>query len=714
MRLNAIAIEGFRGFVDRAEIDLAADVIILHGPNGVGKTSLLDAVLWALTGRIERFADKGGPVSLYAREGIARVELTLAAKDGHAVVIRASDGQRDTIRLRHAGEESDGAVAESRLADLLLPHVKDRIAAPTALSNVLTRAVYLQQDLVRQFVETDTPAERFSLLSEVIGAGVVLELQQALEKSRNQWSRSTTAFRKEKLDPLKSRLDQVTEQLARLDADGAIENIDARAASEVVFRQAVRLIGQNRVSLSEPPTTSTSLDRLLREIAAERSRIERELATTLSLSEETSILAESPNHRQSEIDQLQRREPALEAKLAELDRSVADNLSALTLRRQRQVVDANRLNRAATLATLALENLGDICPVCQQTHDVSKTKAHLHSLIAASATVPDDTRPAEKEVEQLNSRRTQARVEITELRSQLRDLQRAQNEISTRQSILRARLNEIGISDEADPLDGLDSRRQALETALAALADLLRSGERLTLTVVRMGEQRRRAELSREKDSLQKKVAEVTRQLEEQDNTHTLAGRIIDALRGASLKVTRKQVENVAPLFQRIYSRIDPHPTFRVTQILTSMERGKGQLMVGVSDPEQGEDAHEAVPILSSSQLNSFAASLFLALNLALPSLKLGVTILDDPLQSLDSINLLGLVDVLRRFTAHRQIIVSTHEARLLGLLQRKLRPVRAGERMITLMFEDWTRTGPNFRTVPLSYDGVEETVLAA
>jgi hypothetical protein len=261
MRLESITLEGFRGFVDRAEIDLSADVIILYGPNGVGKTSLLDAVLWALTGRIERFAGKGSPVSLYAREGIARVELTLATNEGDVVVIRASDGRRDTIRLRCGGEEFDGPIGDGRLADLLLPHLKERAATPTALSNVLTRGVYLQQDLVRQFVETDTNAERFSLLSEVIGAGVVLELQQALERSRNQWSRSTTAFRREKLDPLKSRLDQVTEQLSRLDSDGAIETIDARAASQALFRRAVSLIGQNRLSLTELPTSSTGLDR---------------------------------------------------------------------------------------------------------------------------------------------------------------------------------------------------------------------------------------------------------------------------------------------------------------------------------------------------------------------------------------------------------------------------------------------------------------------
>ena len=179
MRLQSAVIEGFRGFVDRVEIDLAADVIIIHGPNGVGKTSLLDAVLWAITGRIDRFAGKGDPVSLYAREGIARVELTLVG-DGQVVIItRATDGTNDTVRLREGGEELDGAVAESRLTDLLLPQLRERVAAPMTLSNVITRGVYLQQDLVRQFIETDTPAERFSLLSEVIGAGAVLELQEA-------------------------------------------------------------------------------------------------------------------------------------------------------------------------------------------------------------------------------------------------------------------------------------------------------------------------------------------------------------------------------------------------------------------------------------------------------------------------------------------------------------------------------------------------------
>src|SRR4051812_23866308 len=99
MRLKSATIEGFRGFTKKAVIDLDANVIILHGPNGVGKTSLLDAILWALTGRMDRFAEKSSPISLYAREGIARVELSLKDGENEIVVTRATDGNRVSIQL---------------------------------------------------------------------------------------------------------------------------------------------------------------------------------------------------------------------------------------------------------------------------------------------------------------------------------------------------------------------------------------------------------------------------------------------------------------------------------------------------------------------------------------------------------------------------------------------------------------------------------------
>jgi len=99
----------------------------------------------------------------------------------------------------------------------------------------------------------------------------------------------------------------------------------------------------------------------------------------------------------------------------------------------------------------------------------------------------------------------------------------------------------------------------------------------------------------------------LTAEIERLEKTHGLAGRIIDALRRASLDVTSKQIESVQPLFQRIYSRIDPHPTFRLTQIVTALERGRALLRTGISDPFLGAEMHDALPILSSSDIYRYS-----------------------------------------------------------------------------------------------------------
>ena len=62
MRLAKVTVEGFRGLPAAQDFDLDADAVVVVGANGSGKTSLLDAVLWALTGRLARVEDGGGSV----------------------------------------------------------------------------------------------------------------------------------------------------------------------------------------------------------------------------------------------------------------------------------------------------------------------------------------------------------------------------------------------------------------------------------------------------------------------------------------------------------------------------------------------------------------------------------------------------------------------------------------------------------------------------
>lgn len=48
MRLKSVKIYGFKSFADRTDIDVDGNLVAVVGPNGCGKSNLVDAILWAL------------------------------------------------------------------------------------------------------------------------------------------------------------------------------------------------------------------------------------------------------------------------------------------------------------------------------------------------------------------------------------------------------------------------------------------------------------------------------------------------------------------------------------------------------------------------------------------------------------------------------------------------------------------------------------------
>src|SRR5688500_12253856 len=59
MRPNRLELEGFTSFRNLAVVDFeGADVFALSGPTGAGKSSIVDAMGFALYGRVHRYGDK--------------------------------------------------------------------------------------------------------------------------------------------------------------------------------------------------------------------------------------------------------------------------------------------------------------------------------------------------------------------------------------------------------------------------------------------------------------------------------------------------------------------------------------------------------------------------------------------------------------------------------------------------------------------------------
>jgi exonuclease SbcC len=214
-------------------------------------------------------------------------------------------------------------------------------------------------------------------------------------------------------------------------------------------------------------------------------------------------------------------------------------------------------------------------------------------------------------------------------------------------------------------------------------------------------------ELRREANTLRSDIAGRDKNITARNRTGDLAQNVIEALREAASAVVEERLREINPLLQSIWARIDPHPAFRLVSFFSQVFRGKGQLSTIVSDPVEDKKCELPASILSSSQVNALAVSVFLALNIGIPKPPLPVAILDDPLQSLDDINLLGLVDLFRRTKDRRQFLVSTHDGHFGGLLARKLRPADETGRTVVIELNTWSRGGPTIVTRDVKCDPV-------
>jgi DNA repair protein SbcC/Rad50 len=81
MRPLRLEVKGFTAFRDPVELDFTElDVFAISGPTGSGKSSLLDAMTYALYGRVERVGDR---VSQLISQGQPRMVVTLEFEVGH-------------------------------------------------------------------------------------------------------------------------------------------------------------------------------------------------------------------------------------------------------------------------------------------------------------------------------------------------------------------------------------------------------------------------------------------------------------------------------------------------------------------------------------------------------------------------------------------------------------------------------------------------------
>ncbi|WP_323165752.1 AAA family ATPase [Pseudomonas bubulae] len=153
---------------------------------------------------------------------------------------------------------------------------------------------------------------------------------------------------------------------------------------------------------------------------------------------------------------------------------------------------------------------------------------------------------------------------------------------------------------------------------------------------------------------------------------------------GVELKLINESLERQfdsifqTDLINEIYRKIDPHPNFKQIKFSCALGlQNRPTLNIVIKD-KGSEKAISPLLYFSSAQLNILSLSIFLAraLNAKSPTGEsLDLILIDDPIHSMDSINILSTIDLLRGISINhnKQIIISTHDENFYELLKRKI-----------------------------------------
>ncbi|WP_162259357.1 AAA family ATPase [Phycicoccus sp. Soil803] len=679
---------GFRGFPQPVTFDLDADAIVVCGVNGSGKTTFFDAILWALLGRLDRLGDDPSTVvSRYSDTGGARVEVVVEDEQGQRVSITRRRDEKTYVSVQRGNDEPQtGGAAELAIIELLWPDAQSAADPMVALSRSLTRATYLQQDSVREFIDADDEQARFQVVGELVGVGRIAELQRQLEAGRNAWTRATTSLEKE-LEPLHAQQNAIGARLRRLESpEGAFDEPQLT----VWLRDVQAVLGPAAAQVWT--SRDRDLVKIERGIAA-LSALEQTLNRRLALFKQLRELLDSRPDAAPDVSKLEAELQLAEERRNGLAARLSDAQQAAATQRRLDVALREKSESLRAMARLALEHLDDRCPVCGQAYERDRTATRLRRLIDSESVESNDDGQLPG-VSDIARDLESAERWASDVEARLRAGRGAAARMSDWEAQRISLIDDLGLDQSLARDEVLSGQARAGDSA--ARAKQLRSeGERLTLQVARATEALQRQELAEQLSAVTHSIEQAEARIESRQRTGDLVGQIINALRSANDELVTQQLREIEPLLQRIFATVDPHPTFRAVNFLTRTVRGRGRLWTTLGDSTGGVHVQEPATVLSSSQLNVLAVSVFLALNLSIPTLPLQVVALDDPLQSLDNVNLLGLTDLLRRIRGTRQVIVSTHDDRLAGLLARKLRPISPESRTIRIDLKGWTSHGP-------------------
>jgi DNA repair exonuclease SbcCD ATPase subunit len=662
-RLLWVELEAFRGAAETIRVDLDADCVLIRGDNGFGKTTIVDGLLWLVCGELRHLAERtkgmrraeDAIVNRYSGGAVARVRLAIGLNGDVWEFERKGRANGSILTSWKAGVELSDPEGDSQLASLFGDF------NPASLSNAVATWGVLRQDAVRAALEGG--AAMHDRLAAVVG----LERVSLFADSAGRVAKDLSQQRK-RLKAMCSEARSKSVQAAEALNESRNQAGAAPAAQGVLQSQLTRITASLPDGLAVHVDADFAVEGLLR------------LGTHVgSLIAAVSRLLDA-DHEVRQLDQARGQSLAeLEASLAVAQQGAQDLVLRSPLREQ--------------LATTALQLMGPVCPVCEQPINEESVRRHLEEVLSSANADGHAASAAQQAV-------ADAQAKVTDAQA-----------VEARRALATGRL-ESAASALADVASQGDSvfhvghewmNASQWESLLAALNELRGELRQFELALKQTAGDRL-AEAEAAAESASSYLSQVTSEYEELQARTMRAESLDTAAHAAAQRIVERALDLISPSFAEVFDRLAPHPTFTQLRARQDFFYGRNQVVPEVYDPGRRIAANPFL-VYSEGQLNVVALSYFLGLALNSREGSLPFMVLDDPLQAMDVLSVLGFADLCRRIREQRQLIVTTHDRRFAELLLRKLAPRQGTERTVVVEFEGWSREGPRIKTsdVPLA-----------
>ena len=272
MRLTQLKLAGFKSFVDATAIDVPGNLVGVVGPNGCGKSNIIDAVRWVL-GESRASALRGDSMQDVIfngssnRDAVARasVELTFDNRWGRAAGMWSQYAEIAVRRVLQRDGESSYFINNT--------HVRRRDVQDIFLGTGLGPRAYaiIEQGMISRIIEAK-PEDLRVFLEEAAGISKY--------KERRRETEHRLADTRENLARVNDIREELGSQIERLEAQAEIARQFQELASERQQKQNLLALLRRNDARADAERHLRDIERIGIELEAETARLrelEREL-----------------------------------------------------------------------------------------------------------------------------------------------------------------------------------------------------------------------------------------------------------------------------------------------------------------------------------------------------------------------------------------------------------------------------------------------------